>query len=182
MEIRLGQIFIKKGVRGGTLTYIPYRTQDHMKKHVHEDLLTSVFFILVGLLFFLSSRDLAPETTYFPLMCAGGMIILCIPVLIRGIKETISMNKKSETNTTFQISWRELKGPILTFLMIIIYALCISFIGFFVSTFIFMMVFMYFQNFRKLIPMLVITVGFEILAWFVFVFDLHLRLPAGLLF
>ena len=92
------------------------------------------------------------------------------------------MNKKSETNTTFQISWRELKCPILTFLMIIIYALCISFIGFFVSTFIFMMVFMYFQNFRKLIPMLVITVGFEILAWFVFVFELHLRLPAGLLF
>lgn len=154
-----------------------------MKKHIHEDLLMSLFFIIVGLMFFLNSGGLSPDTTYFPLLCARVMMVLCIPVLIHGVKETITMNRKeADGDTTFQISWKELKGPVLTFLMIIGYALCISFIGFFISTFVFMMAFMYIQNYRKLISMLVITVGFEALVWLVFVFQLHLRLPKGLLF
>lgn len=156
-----------------------------MNTHIHEDLLMSLFFLAVGATFFLSSGALASETTYFPLLCAGAMMILCVPVLIRGIQKTIEMNRDGgveKGNPTALIAWKKLKGPVLTFLMVIAYALCISKIGFFVSTFFFMPGFMYFQHYRKPVAVLVITLGFEVLLYLVFVLQLHLRLPKGLLF
>lgn len=154
-----------------------------MKRVIHEDLLMSVFFILTGILFFLNSSDLPRETTLFPLLCSAGMIIMSIPVFINGLKKTVSSAQmSSEERKRAPLSWSNVKIPLLTFLMVVVYAFCISHIGFFVSTFVFMMSLMYLQQYRKLKNMLLVTVGFEVLVYLIFVLELHLRLPSGILF
>ena len=154
-----------------------------MKRVIHEDLLMSAFFILIGLLFFLNSSELPSETTRFPLLCAAGMIIMSIPIFVRGVKKTIaSAQMTQEERDKVPLRWSNVKIPLLTFLMVVAYACCSSHIGFFVSTFVFMMALLFLQQYRKPVNMVLVTVGFEVLVYLIFVLELHLRLPKGILF
>ena len=143
----------------------------------------SAFFILVGVLFFLNSSELPTETTRFPLLCSAGMIIMSIPIFVRGVKKTVaSVQMTQEERDKAPLRWANVKIPLLTFLMVVAYAFCISYIGFFVSTFVFMMALLFLQQYRKPVNMLLVTVGFEVIVYLVFVLELHLRLPKGILF
>ena len=72
--------------------------------------------------------------------------------------------------------------PFIGLLFILAYIICIQFIGFFVSTAIFMLAFMRFLQMKKWWLMVAITVGVEIFIYLAFVLAFAIRLPAGILF
>ncbi len=159
-----------------------------MKKRVslHPDIVMSIFFIAAALLFFLESRDLPAETTRFPCICAGLMAFLSVFIMIGGFRKMGEQRKKlaagenAETED-YPFSWERMKFPVLAFAVILAYALGIIYIGFFVSTFVFMMVFMWLLRYRVWWKMLLVTVAMEAFVYIVFVTQLNLIFPRALL-
>ena len=68
------------------------------------------------------------------------------------------------------------------YLIIMVYVLCIDFIGFFVSTSVFLVGFMVFLNVRKPLTLICVTAGMDLFLYLLFTVGLKLNLPAGLLF
>ena len=78
-------------------------------------------------------------------------------------------------------SWEENKLPLLGYALIVVYILLIDVLGFFVSTTIFMVGYMLFLKMRKPLTLMLVTLGVDVFVYFLFVMQLKLNLPSGLL-
>ncbi len=81
-----------------------------------------------------------------------------------------------------EISIKKLKFPLLGAGIILVYAVGIAILGFFVSTAVFMVGMIYWLGYRKVWVILVTTVGLELFIYVLFVRVLYTRMPPGLLF
>lgn len=153
------------------------------KKYIHEDLLISLFFLLFALVFGLQGLNVNTENAVFPTLCIIIIVILSIPICISGVRKTIELNKaieNGEEKAKPEISWERLKGPIITFGAVLVYLVCINYLGFFVSTALFVPGYLLLQGYKKVIPILITAVILLGLA-FMFKTVLDLVLPSGLL-
>ncbi len=73
-------------------------------------------------------------------------------------------------------------NPMLTFIMILVYVLLLEKIGFFVCSTVFMLGFMWFMGYRKPLTMVLTTVGMLGFIYLLFVYELRVSLPSGILF
>ncbi|MGI5962668.1 MAG: tripartite tricarboxylate transporter TctB family protein [Lawsonibacter sp.] len=80
------------------------------------------------------------------------------------------------------VTVKEMINPMIAFLMILVYTLLLNVIGFFVTSAIFMLVMMVWMGYRK-IPQMVLTTGIMLgFIYVLFVFQLKVVLPSGILF
>lgn len=157
------------------------------KAPLNPDIIMSLFFITFAILFFFESKNLKVETTRFPMICAGLMAGMSLVILVRAVRKMISEQKILDEDPGAEpsealISWEKLKNPLLVFGMVLVYVLGIIYIGFFVSTAVFIPVFLWVQKYRTWWKMLIVTASIELFVYVVFVYILKLIFPKGLLF
>ena len=100
-----------------------------------------------------------------------GIMILSALLVIHGLQ----MTKDADGNA--DLGGAVLKGPMASLVMIVAYAVCMSFTGYFVSTAIFLPLGMAALGQRNWKAILGVTVGLELFVWFLFVVQLQLRMP-----
>ncbi len=156
-----------------------------MKKHkyVHQDVLGSIFFILLAISFLAQGGAVSFENKLMPTVAAWLVIVMSVVTMIQGVKQTKELNQRIENgeDVTPEISWKKLKGPVVTTAMIILYLIGVATLGFYFATLIFMPAYMAVQGYKKPIPISLITIGLTAGLYFVANL-LDLVLPSGILF
>ena len=155
---------------------------DNEKKkiRIHRDIPACLVIIVIGLLFLGEARNYPADTARFPAFFAIVMLVLTSVVLVSAIIKSIKMTAQSE-DAEEAINGNNAKSPLMCALAIGAYALAISYIGFYVSTIIFVIVFMYLQGYRDIKKAIIIAIIGDIAFYAIFQLVLGVYLPKGIL-
>ena len=140
-----------------------------------QDLVIGIIALGVGIAMFIGTKNFPGDTKTF------SQIVLILLIVIGAVLIITSLISAKKPGPE-EVDIKEFKNPMLAFLIIVIYVLCIDKIGFFVSSAVAMPCMMLFMGYRKPVPMIATTAGALIFIYVLFVMQLGLRLPADLLF
>ena len=167
-----------------------------MKNKNLGDILISASLILLCGFFWMESADYAEEVRVFPRLFLLIIAITSLIVLLRATRRFINSQKAvaaekaagtyaeepyDDEGTDLSPLAKQLL-PFAGLLFVLIYCICIQYIGFFVSTAVFMLAFMRFLQMKKWWLMIAIAVGMDIVTYVLFVIVFAIRMPSGLLF
>ena len=136
-------------------------------KQIHAEVWLGGILIILAVIFYIMAGQF-PNTSaaVWPKAVLIGIMILSVLLVIHGLQ----MTKDADGNA--DLGGAVLKGPMASLVMIVAYAVCMSFTGYFVSTAIFLPL-----GQRNWQAILGVTVGLELFVWFLFVVQLQLRMP-----
>ncbi|SET16765.1 Tripartite tricarboxylate transporter TctB family protein [Natronincola peptidivorans] len=156
-----------------------------MKRIIHHDIYIGTIMLLLSIAMFREVYTMPEGPAQFPKIILSLFAFFSLYVLFLGIKKTKVLNdkyadssKEKEENLTFT----EIKMPLLTFLVIAGYVVVISLFGFFAATTLFMVSFMWTFKVRSWKIMILNTLGINLFIYLLFVLQLNVRLPKGLFF
>lgn len=154
-----------------------------MKRHIHYDVFISIGTALIGVFFLVGSLSFPKDIGYFPRIFSVLLIVCSLFVLADGIKRSKELDRAAATGEAPKLDFtgHELLQAALGFAVIAVYAALIGILGFFTSTAVFLMGFMYFLRMRNWKVMIAVTVGVVLVVYFVFTVQLQVSLPHGLL-
>lgn len=160
------------------------------KKYIHQDLIMAIALMVVGIAFFIGSFTLprydnpVNNIHVFPLFASTMLMIFSVYNIYAGIKKSKELNAKiaAGEDVVPEISWQKLKYPMTAIFFILIYVICVALLGFFVSSFVFMIAFGYWLGYKKVWVLALTAFGMELFIWVLFVHFLYTRLPNGILF
>lgn len=154
-----------------------------MKAHLHYDVFVGAFLIVLSVCLFPMTLSFPDTAGIFPQFILVVLFILGIYTLFHGVKETKAERKLIEEGQEVKqlFGWKENKLLMLGYVLIVAYILLIDVLGFFTSTTIFMVGYMFFLKMRKPLTLILVTVGVDCFIYFLFVMQLKLSLPSGLL-
>ncbi len=141
-------------------------------KQIHAEVWLGGILIILAVIFYIMAGQF-PNTSaaVWPKAVLIGIMILSALLVIHGLRMTKEAGGDSE------LCRAVLKGPMASLLMVIAYAVCMNFTGYFVSTAIFLPLGMAALGQRNWKAILGVTVGLEVFVWFLFVVQLQLRMP-----
>lgn len=141
-------------------------------KQIHAEVWLGGILIILAVIFYIMAGQFPnASTAVWPKAVLIGIMILSAFLVIHGLQ----MTKDADGNA--DLGGAVLKGPMASLVMIVAYAVCMSFTGYFVSTAIFLPLGMAALGQRNWKAILGVTVGLELFVWFLFVVQLQLRMP-----
>ena len=153
------------------------------KRYIHYDVWIGIVLIVVCSTLFVYTLRFSGQTGIFPRFALGALIILGAYTIYNGIKETKRDRNilNSGGTVTPDLTLKDLKLPSVGYAFMLVYIIAIEPVGFFVSTTVFMLVYMWFLKIRKPAVMILVTLGVDVFLYMLFVFYLKLQLPEGIL-
>ncbi len=141
-------------------------------KQIHAEVWLGGILIILAVIFYIMAGQFPNvSAAVWPKAVLIGIMILSALLVIHGLQ----MTKDADGNA--DLGGAVLKGPMASLVMIVAYAVCMSFTGYFVSTAIFLPLGMAALGQRNWKAILGVTVGLELFVWFLFVVQLQLRMP-----
>ena len=141
-------------------------------KQIHAEVWLGGILIILAVIFYIMAGQFPnASAAVWPKAVLIGIMILSVLLVIHGLQ----MTKDADGNA--DLGGAVLKGPMASLVMIVAYAVCMSFTGYFVSTAIFLPLGMAALGQRNWKAILGVTVGLELFVWFLFVVQLQLRMP-----
>ncbi len=154
-----------------------------MKKHIHYDVAVGAVLVLLSCVLFPMTFEFPDTADMFPQFILAVLFALGIYTLFHGIRQTrkerVMLERGEEVKAAF--TWKESKLPLAGYIIIVLYILAIKPIGFFVSTTVFLVAYMLFLNMKKPVVLITVTLGVDLFVYFLFVMQLNLNLPSGIL-
>jgi putative tricarboxylic transport membrane protein len=157
-----------------------------MKKkyiHVDMDVYISIFLMLLSIYVYIKAGSFWEDSGVAPRLCSILLAIGSLFILRTGLLKSkeFSKNATEEMVRQKQKESKEWRVSFESLGFCLIYAMLIPILGFFTATAAFMIAFMLYLNFRKYWVMLVVTLGIDVVLYFVFVVNLRIKLPTGFL-
>lgn len=139
------------------------------------DRVTSIVFLLIGLIFFINTFNLPENSRMYPRFMIGIMLFLSILLFIKTLLK--SQSSKSWKDMVIGIQWKRF-----SFVLIggIVYLFFINTLGFFVSTFLYLFITMIYLKANRTAIMISIP-SFLIVLFLIFKVFLKVPLPTGYL-
>ena len=155
-----------------------------MKKHTISEQIPALALLLIVSVYFFIKAFSYGDVKLFPLITSSITIVCSVICLLKAIRATKEINKRIDSDDEFvaEISAKKLVVPIVGYAFIAAYAILIPIIGFFTSTGIFMLAMMFYLGYRKWHVMILVTAGIELGIYVLFVEQLMVRIPHGILF
>ncbi len=145
-----------------------------MKKYT--DVYIGVVLIIIALIIIVMSNPLPSESAVFPRIVAGIMIFLSLILTFNGLKSSKSV--KDESESTEKIFMKDvLKGAAI----MILYLVLMPILGYFTATTLFIVLFMVAYNEKSVRKILTTVVILNVFIYMIFVAQLNVPLPQGLL-
>lgn len=139
---------------------------------IHINVWMGGLLIILSVIFYMMAGQFSnPDAATWPRLILVCIIILSAMLVIHGLKLT---QQHADPGT---IPANVLKGPIVTLVAIVLYAVLMNFTGYFVSTAIFLPLGMFALGQRNWKAILGVTVGLELFIYILFVTQLQLRMP-----
>ena len=140
-----------------------------------QDLVIGVIALAAGIALFIGTKDFPGTTQLF------SRIVLLILIIIGAVLIATSLINAKKPGPE-EVDFKSFKNPLICFVLIVVYVVMIDKIGFFVSSAVCLPALMLFMGQKKPIPMIATTAGALLFIYVLFVTQLGLRMPQGLLF
>jgi len=132
-----------------------------------------LFFIALSIVFFLVSYTFPNNEKVGPSVVPRLWILILIPLNIFLIIDIVSKKKEIEKNAGNQtVVWGFIG-------LLVLYLFSIFYIGYFISSFVFLFVGIYMLGYRKYLTMLMISAGWLLFSYLIFYKLLYVPLPVG---
>ncbi|NLD06121.1 MAG: tripartite tricarboxylate transporter TctB family protein [Synergistaceae bacterium] len=151
-------------------------------KKTSKELFFAISITVISLLLLITSFTYPLKSSQFPRFLCGIMLLLSILILLRALRSRAGVQKSTNTEENSGSSIGKLKVPAIIFSLTIAYVAGIMYIGYFVSSVIFLIGTMTIFGKQRFLTKTIATAGFLIVVYALFVSFLGLRLPQGLLF
>ena len=148
-----------------------------MQKTRKQDLVIGIIAIIIGVAAFIEAQKFPSDTQSYTFFATIVFTLLGIILTVSSI-----VNAKKPSPGTEEVSLKSFTNPLLMFLIVLVYTILIGLLGFFTSSIIFMLGTMYFMGYRRPLPMILTTIGLLGFVYFLFVIQLKVCLPTGILF
>jgi len=150
-----------------------------MKKRIHHDVYVGIFMAILTILGTLRTFTMPKGSDMFPQLLFALFGIFSISIIYKGIKESVVMTQEGRQD---EITMKGLKLPFAALGIATVYTILVKYLGFFASTIIYIPAFMYFYRYKK-VPIMVMSVaGTLVFIYLVFIKQLNVPFPAGILF
>lgn len=147
-------------------------------KFISTDIFLGIFCTLFSAIFLVQSLQFPGQVGFWPTFVLSLMLALSLLVTGMGIYKTIRTRKGKADYKNPEMK----RFPIIVLATIAIYVFCMEKIGFFVSTAIFLPCEMLLFGQRKVLAIVLSTAIVLVFLYFVFVVQLNVYMPNGLLF
>lgn len=147
------------------------------KRAYKQDIVSGIVIVLIGSLAFVLSLDMPGNAPIFP------RLVSFILVFLGGLLSLSSMikMKKGVPAMVQAIELYKLKGPVFVFLLLLLYIFAVIYIGFYISTPIMLIGYMYLLGIRNTKTIVITTVVLMIFIYCLFTMQLGVPLPSGVL-
>ncbi len=150
---------------------------ENQKIRIHQDVyISAVLLVFSAYVFYLTSK-MKEQAARFPRIALTVFVILIIWVLLDGIRKSVRMTSGKDISDQRLLIWAQNRMPYALFLITVLYAVLMKYIGFFVSTALFMPAVMLFFRNRNIKMIIGVTGGTLIFVYILFVQMLHAQLP-----
>jgi len=149
-----------------------------LKAFLNQDAYIGYSLIIVSILFIYMSTDFNGEARIFPLIFLVINIIFSLFIIFKSSKRENFDDDDDEEKMSFFF----LKKPMLLLLGTIVYTFLITWIGFLLSTIIFLLSFIYINKYKSHKVIFLTTILTLIFVYLVFFYELNVPLPSGILF
>ena len=152
---------------------------------LHQDIYIGIVLILIGGFLYVQSLDYTQESASYPRAIIILLIFLSILIIIEGLKKTKLMKEKDANlfeGEESPLSIAVLKSPLFSIAYVVAYAILINLLGFFTSTILFTIAFLAFMGVRRWQTFVYTTIGINLFIYLLFVLQLKVQLPEGILF
>ena len=143
------------------------------------DFLVSSFLLAFSIVFWFLSEELLDEIRIFPRFFLTLIAILSAITLVISVRK--SLRAAAESSADKAESLRSMLLPYSGWVIIVVYAIFIPILGFFVSTAIFSLAFMFYLKMRNWVLMLAVTTGLLVCLYLIFILIFQVPMPKGLL-
>lgn len=157
-----------------------------MTRRLHHDTPVGLMIIIFSTIFFTQTFNMTADAAKFPQGILMIFALFGVSVLVNGIKKTSKISKGDEDQypegEEERLQWTVLKSPMITFVIVTIYIWLINIIGFFTATTLFTLLLMWYMGAKGWMTYVFTAVGFNLFIYLLFVVQLNVQLPSGILF
>ena len=150
-----------------------------MNKRLHPDVVISIIGLIFAAVMLFQIHGYSDDVKMFPSIFLYLFMLFMAIVLVRGIKRSVHTEEVSKKE--FWCSPAVIHNPIITAVLVIIYVTLIYFLGFYISTALFMLITMLYYGSRKWMINIAVTTGMLIFCYVLFEILLSVQLPAGII-
>lgn len=146
-------------------------------KRWSQDIYVALVLLAAGAYLLINAATkMSRDAAQFPIMILIVFMLLSAALLVKGIRD--SRDSASENGPLEnQIHFAEVKVPLIAFLLITIYVVCVDKIGFIVPSLVFAAGMMWFNYVRNKLVCVLVPVGLVGFLYVLFTFILSSRLP-----
>ncbi len=142
-----------------------------------QDLVIGIVVLLVGIYGIVSAFGMPEGTKPYTL------VVMIIFAFLGGLLTFRSIYyRKTPSHDAGVVHAKEMANPMIAFIMVLVYALLLNVIGFFVTSALFMFIMMRWMGYKKIVVMLLTIAGMLAFIYVLFVYQLHVTMPSGFLF
>lgn len=148
------------------------------RKFISSDIFLGFLCAVFAAIFLIQALQFPENVGFFPSIVLILMLAFSLAVIGIGVYKTAQVRKEKADYTNAELK----KRPFIVLGTIAIYVLCMQKIGFFVSTAVYLPCAMLLFGQRKVLPIILSTIGVLVFIYLVFVLQLDIYMPPGFLF
>ncbi|WP_417777468.1 tripartite tricarboxylate transporter TctB family protein [Stutzerimonas xanthomarina] len=148
-------------------------------KGLHPDTVIGLCMLLLCLYFYSVTANLPKDPALFPQIILVALAAFSLFILVAGLLKTIRARKRNEQVVGFFEDG--LRGPLTAYAGLVVYVALIPVLGFFTATSLATAFFMGYFGYRSYIKALIVLVSINAFIYLLFVWQLRILLPTGLL-
>jgi hypothetical protein len=127
--------------------------------------------------------DMPEGSAFFPKIILTIFAFFGVLVFIQGVRKSKVYNSENAKKMEEEIfSFLKIKTPMAALLIVLVYVALLKILGFFSATSLFIIAFMYFYQVRSIKKIILTLIGVNVFVYLLFVLQLNVAFPKGLLF
>lgn len=147
-------------------------------RNIHIDVYIGLGLLLLSGFFYSVANGMPPDPAQFPKWILAILIAFSLAIGLFGVKETIACRREGRA---VKKHFEKINEPTIVFVGICTYAALIDFLGFFTASSLASVFFMLLFGLRSYVRILLVLIGLNAFVYALFVWQLKISLPSGLL-
>ena len=147
-------------------------------KALHSDALIGLAMLVFSILFYSLSAQMPSDPAVFPKLILTTLILFSLFITWSGASKTWAAKKQGVKHTPI---FEHIRGPLVTFIALCLYIAFINILGFFAASSIVAIFFMIYFGVRSYVQVMLVLLIMNTFIYLLFVWQLRIALPTGLL-
>ncbi|MGO1871116.1 MAG: tripartite tricarboxylate transporter TctB family protein [Halomonas sp.] len=147
-------------------------------KTLHSDVLIGLAMLIFSIIFLTLSAQMPSDPALFPKLILTILIIFSFLITWSGVSKTWAAEKKEVKQTPV---FKHIRVPLVTFIALCLYIALINILGFFAASSIVAIFFMIYFGMRSYVQVILVLLIMNTFIYLLFVWQLRIALPTGLL-